>query len=163
MSDSERLRLLHGQLEDDYRFIQQCARRHIDMRSRAEQAADSEMAYMALAYLIHNLYTAFESYFLRVAKHFENNLDDSAWHRELIDRMRIDVPGIRPALISPQIAEDLDELRRFRHRFRNIYKSQLRADRVLEVSEIAVSVSQDFGEFHTRFIDWIRELLAAEG
>ena len=141
MSDSEKLRLLHGQLEDDYQFILQCATRHTDMRLRAERAADSEMASMALAYLIHNIYTAFESYFLRVAKHFENNLDDSAWHRELIDRMRIDVPGIRPALISPQIAEDLDELRRFRHRFRNIYKSQLRADRVLEVSEIAISVS----------------------
>lgn len=163
MSDDEKLRLLLGQLEDDYRFILQCATRHAEMRSRAEQAADSEMACMALAYLIHNLYTAFESYFLRVAKHFENNLDDSAWHRELIDRMRIEVPGIRPALIPPEVAENLDELRRFRHRFRNIYKSRLRADRVLEVSEIAASVSQDFGRFHTLFINWIRELLAAEG
>ncbi len=162
MSDSETLRLLHGQLEDDYRFIVQCASRHTDMRLRAEGAADSEMASMALAYLIHNLYTAFESYFLRVAKHFENNLDDSAWHRELIDRMRIEVPGIRPALIPPELAEDLDELRRFRHRFRNIYKSQLRVDRVLEVSEIAVSVSRDFGGFHREFISWIRELLAAQ-
>ena len=44
MSDDERLRLLHGQLEDDYRFIQECAMRHADMRSRAEQASDSDMA-----------------------------------------------------------------------------------------------------------------------
>ena len=113
--------------------------------------------------MIHHLYTAFESYFLRVAKHFGSNLDDSTWHRELIDRMRIEVPGIRPALIPPELAEDLDELRRFRHRFRNIYKSQLPADRVLEVSEIAVSISHDFGGFHREFINRIRKLLAAEG
>ena len=162
MSDNETLRLLEGQLEDDYRFIVQSASRHMDMRSRAARSPDAEMATMALAYLIHNLYTAFEGYFLRVAKHFENNLDDASWHRELVDRMRIEVPGIRPALISPEFAEDLDELRRFRHRFRNIYKSRLRADRVREVSQIAVSVAEQFDEFHTRFIDWVRKLQEAE-
>ncbi len=69
----------------------------------------------------------------------------------IADRMRIEVPGIRPGLIPSELAEDLDELRRFRHRFVNICKSQLRADRVLEVSEIAVSVSKDSGGFHTEF------------
>ncbi|MFP4430993.1 MAG: hypothetical protein ACLFPV_07070 [Spirochaetaceae bacterium] len=162
MSDSEALRLLQGQLEDDYQFIVQSASRHTDMRSRATQSPDVEMATIALAFLIHNLYTAFEGYFLRVAKHFENNLDNASWHRELVDRMRIEVPGIRPALISPEFAEDLDELRRFRHRFRNTYKSRLRADRVREVSESAVSVAERFDEFHTRFIDWIRRLQEAE-
>jgi len=52
--------------------------------------------------------------------------------------MRIEIRGIRPVLISSELAEELDELRRFRHRFRNIYKSRLRADRVGEVLEIAV-------------------------
>ncbi len=81
MSDSETLRLLHGQLEDDYRFI-------VHLR-RGTQTCDCEPNVQpirrwppwALAYLIHHLYTAFESYFLRVAKHFGSNLDDSAWHR----------------------------------------------------------------------------------
>ncbi|MFW6252342.1 MAG: hypothetical protein ACOC4F_00300 [bacterium] len=162
MSDSDMLRLLQGQLDDDYRYIVQSAERHTEMRSRAGQTPDVEMATMALSYLIHNLYTAFESYFLRVAKFFENNLDDASWHRELIDRMRIEVPGIRPALISPEIAEELDELRRFRHRFRNIYKSQLRSVRVREVSDIAVSAAGQFGEFHARFMRWLETLIDAE-
>jgi hypothetical protein len=162
MSDSERLRLLQGQLEDDFRFIEQCAVRHSDMRTRAETSPDTEMAHMALAYLIHNLYTAFESYFLRVAKHFENNLDDASWHRELIDRMRIEVPGIRPAVVSTGIAENLDELRRFRHRFRNIYKSHLRSDRVLEVSDIAIAVSDQFSKDHTRFLEWVQSIIDTE-
>jgi hypothetical protein len=130
MSDSERLRLLQGQLEDGFRFVEQCAVRHSDMRTRAETSPDTEMAHMALAYLIHNLYTEFESYFLRVAKHFENNLD---------------------------------ELRRFRHRFRNMYKSHLRSDRVLEVSDIAIAVSDQFSEDHTRFLEWVQSIIDAEG
>lgn len=48
MSDNETLRLLEGQLEDDYRFIVQSASRHMDMRSRAAQSPDAEMATMAL-------------------------------------------------------------------------------------------------------------------
>ena len=63
---------------------------------------------------LHGLYNAIEAYFLRVAKFFENNIDEAAWHRDLLDRMRLDVPGIRPALITDRIlAERIDELRRF--------------------------------------------------
>ncbi len=162
MSDNERLRLLRAQLEDDYRFIVDCAQRHAEMVSRASQTDDEEMATAAVAYLVHNLYTAFEGYFLRVAKCFENSVDDSSWHRELIDRMKIAIPGIRPAVISAELAEPLDELRRFRHLFRNLYKSRLKKHRVAEISEIATMLSSHFGACHNSFVAWIDALLAAE-
>jgi len=78
MSDSDFLRLLRAQLEDDFSFIEESASRHSEMVERASQTQDTEMATMAVAYLLHNLYTAFEGYFLRVAKHFENSLDEAA-------------------------------------------------------------------------------------
>ncbi len=162
MSDSERLRLLRAQFDDDYLFIRESARRHVDMVSRAAHARDDEMATTAVAYLVHNLYTAFQGYFLRIAKHFENSLKDSAWHRELIDRMKIAIPGIRPAVITPDLVEPLDELRRFRHLFRNMYKSRLREDRVTEVSEIAATIVKEFDTCHEAFVGWIDALLAAE-
>ena len=80
----------------------------------------------------------------------------------MIDRMKIAIPSIRPALITPDLVEPLDELRRFRHLFRNMYKSRLRKDRVNEVSEIAPQVVQDFQACHKTFADWIDALLAAE-
>ena len=162
MSDSDRLRLLRGQLEEDHRFITLCAQRHTEMVSRAAHATDDEMATMAVAYLLHNLYTAFEGYFHRVAKHFENSIDDSSWHRELLERMKIDVPGIRPAIIDAELEEQLDELRRFRHLFRNLYKSQLKRHRVREVSGIADTAVERFSRHHLRLIAWIDELLRAE-
>ena len=162
MSDRDRLRLLRAQLEEDFRFIQYCAGRHSDMVARASSASDREMATMAIAYLLHNLYTAIENYMLRIAKHFENTLEDSSWHRELIERMKIEIPGLRPAVITSDLEEPLDELRRFRHVFRNVYKSALKPSRVNEVSEIAASIEEDLSERHQHFVSWLDELIAAE-
>lgn len=162
MSDSDRLRLLRGHLEEDHRFISLCAQRHTEMVSRAAHPTDDEMAAMAVAYLLHNLYTAFEGYFFRIAKCFENSIDDASWHRELIERMKIEVPGIRPAIIDAELEEQLDELRRFRHLFRNLYKSQLKPHRVQEVSGIADTAVERFYRHHIRLIAWIDDLLRAE-
>jgi hypothetical protein len=159
MSDRDRLRLLRAQLDDDFSFIQDNLQRHNEMAARASRSTDDEMATMAVAYLLHNLYTALEGYFYRVAKHFENSLDDSSWHRELIDRMRIDVPGIRPALITVDMVEPLDELRRFRHLFRNLYKSRLKTERVMEISGTIAPLIQDFARCHQLFIEWLDQLI----
>ncbi len=160
MNDDERLRVLRGQLEDDFRFIAECAQRHSDMVSRASLSTDDEMATMAVAYLLHNLYTAFEGYFLRIAKHFENSIDDASWHKELLERMRIEIPGMRPAVIDKDLAEPLDELRRFRHLFRNLYKSQLKSHRVREISDLVDDTVDRFDACHRRFVAWIDELLS---
>ena len=103
-----------------------------------------------------------DSDFLRVAKHFENSLDEAAWHRELIERMKIDVPGIRPAVISRELEDPLDELRRFRHLYRNLYESKLKPRRVSEVSESVVPLMRAFRPCHERFTAWIDELIDRE-
>ena len=117
---------------------------------------------MAVAYLLHNLYTSIEGYFLRIAKHFENSLNDPSWHRELIERMGIEIPGLRPAVISADLQEPLDELRRFRYLFRNLYKSELKPARVHEVSAFADSVEERFAPCHRAFVSWLDELIATE-
>ena len=162
MSDRDRLRLLRAQLEEDFRFIHYCSKRHSDMVARASSTSDREMATMAIAYLLHNLYTAIENYMVRIAKQFENTLEDSSWHRELIERMKIEIPGLRPAVISSELEEPLDELRRFRHLFRNVYKSELKPSRVNEVSDIAAAIEENLAERHKRFVSWLDELIAAE-
>jgi hypothetical protein len=56
----------------------------------------------------------------------------------------------------------LDELRRFRHLFRNLYKSQLKPNRVREVSDLVNPLIKRFTPCHHRFLAWIDELLATE-
>lgn len=63
---------------------------------------------------------------LRVAKAFENNIDDEkGWHTELIRRMTLTLPGIRPALLTAEMARCLQHLRGFRHIFTHAYDLDL--------------------------------------
>jgi hypothetical protein len=57
----------------------------------------------------------------------------SDWHAELLRQMSMSVRGIRPELISEATSKMLDEYRRFRHLFRNIYGFVLDARRTVEL------------------------------
>lgn len=162
MKDADDLKILKSQLEADWAFVLHTRRANEIMVDRTNLTPKEDMAVIAVAYTLHNLYTAFEAYFLRVAKFFENNLDGGGWHHQLIARMELDIPGIRPALLSADMAEGLDELRRFRHVFRNLYKSKLQPERVAWVQRYAEPVVKLFGERHRQFIDWIDQLIATE-
>ena len=91
---------------------------------------------IVVGYYLHNLYMGFEHIFERVAETFENQIaDKSQRHAQLLRRMSLDIPEMRPRLISDEAYECLDELRRFRHVFRSAYTIRLDADRLkLEVS-----------------------------
>jgi hypothetical protein len=85
----------------------------------------------SLAYQLHNLYNAVEDLFKIVTSAFENQaIDVSRWHAELLGRMRLEIKGVRPALVSADLYPLLDELRAFRHFFRHAYGRRLQDDRV---------------------------------
>jgi len=92
--------------------------------------ATDSLDWAALGYTIHAAFTCIENHCLRVAKTFENGLDDTSWHRGLLDRMTLDIPEIRPALLDAGARRLLDELRAFRHVFRTLYSDRLDAERL---------------------------------
>ena len=75
-----------------------------------------------LAEILTNTYTCVETILFRIARVFENHLDAQQWHKALLHKMRVEVPGVRKAVLSPEAYTALDELRRFRH-FRRYYYS----------------------------------------
>ncbi len=86
---------------------------------------------IVIGYYLHNLYNAFESIFRLVAQSFENHIPDTShWHALMLERMGRDIEGIRPRLLSESAVEALDELRRFRHLFRHLYRYDLKPDGV---------------------------------
>ena len=67
-------------------------------------------------------YNVVEQMALRVAKAFENNVDDErGWHTELMRRLSIRIAGVRPPLFSDELRQPLQELRAFRHVFVHAY------------------------------------------
>lgn len=75
------------------------------------------------------LYTAIEDYFKSIAATFENSIDNHArYHLELLRILSVDIPEIRPAVISEKSFLLLDKLRAFRHFIRHGYNYILDPD-----------------------------------
>lgn len=105
------------------------------------------------AFHVHNYYNAVEDLLKIVAAAFENNITDaSRWHSELIDRMAMDIEGVRPRLISAETAALLHRLRSFRHFFRHAYRV------TLDESEIRLNIER-VKEIHPDLLADVRRFL----
>ncbi|MFW6292793.1 MAG: hypothetical protein ACOC7V_10760 [Spirochaetota bacterium] len=129
-----------------------------ELRSANERAArrvavgnPDELEYAALGYTIHNIFNLIENYATRIARTFENAIDPASWHRELIERMQLSIAGVRPALWDRNLAGRIDELRRFRHVFRNMYANDLDPKRVAAVQDGVPATLTLFCAAHDRF------------
>lgn len=87
---------------------------------------DSFTELAAAAYLLHNIYNALENSFEQVSRSFENHVKDLAqWHKELLGKMFLEIPGIRPAVVPKELHGTLNDLRGFRHVFRHSYDFEI--------------------------------------
>ena len=67
-----------------------------------------------------SFYTCLETAFLRISQFFENALNSSRWHEQLLRAMTRTIPSVRERVISDASYAALSELRRFRH-FKRYY------------------------------------------
>lgn len=89
----------------------------------------------SLALNMHDFYTGCEKVFKEIAKTIDRALPSGAdWHRSLIDQMNVAIPSTRPAILSDETYELLDEYLGFRHIVRSVYAFNLDQNRVLELA-----------------------------
>ncbi len=85
----------------------------------------------SVALNLHGLYSGFERLFTHIAETIDGKLPQGAeWHKLLLEQMKTEIPGIRPAVISTETGKFLDELRRFRHIVRNVYTHHIDPERL---------------------------------
>lgn len=110
-------------------------------------------------YWLHNLYCAFEDLFKMVAGFWENDVGtDESFHIHLLKRMQVRIKGIRPALLSKDSFENLNELRGFRHVFRHAYSYGLDDQRVLTLLRHVLSKKDLIMEDLLKFQDDIASI-----
>lgn len=57
---------------------------------------------------------------------FENHVRDRGrWHRELLEKMFLDIPTLRPPVLPEQLRSILGDLLGFRHLFRHAYELKI--------------------------------------
>lgn len=101
---------------------------HLDRVGREEPGP---LEVRGAASVLHDFYNGLESIFTRIAVQVDRNMPEGPhWHVDLLRRMTRATPGLRPALLDEDLAEELEEFLRFRHLFRHTYGFRLRWERI---------------------------------
>lgn len=109
---------------NDLAAIEKMAARLGKIAGTMDPGSFTELA--ATAYLLHNIYNALENSFEQISRSIENHVKDpSQWHKELLGKMFLEIPGIRPAVLPQELRGTLNELRGFRHVFRHSYDFEI--------------------------------------
>ena len=75
-----------------------------------ELLGKTDRSALMVAGILENYYTCLETIFLRISQYFENNLSPDQWHRDLLEKMTIDIEGIRITAVSEKSYTRLLEL-----------------------------------------------------
>ena len=96
----------------------------------------------ACAYELGRMYNVLERMLERLCDDFENHFEKRGdYHERLLQRLTLDLPGIRPAFLPKDQVPALRELKGFRHVIRHAYDLTLRADRLAELTHLAEQVT----------------------
>lgn len=126
-----RLAALCAVIDQDLRAIERWAA-EIETASPALTSKEPGFRDLApVAYALHNLYNALENTFEQISRTFENHITDTAqWRKELLNKMFLDIPHVRPAVLPESLRPYISDLRGFRHVFRHGYDFQLDAEKL---------------------------------
>ena len=85
---------------------------------------------LIIAGLLENYYTCLETILLRISQHFENRLGSDRWHTDLLQKMTLEIKGVRVAAVSEAAFPPLLQLLQFRHFKRNYFELEYDWDRL---------------------------------
>jgi hypothetical protein len=120
---------------------------------KCRATAPTEIELSALAALLHSFYTGVENIFKRVAVELDGEpVRGDSWHRELLLRMAKPTAS-RPALLSEDLHDSLNEYLRFRHVFRNAYSFDLDWQKM---SPLVLRLEETFKQLESALNDFVK-------
>lgn len=124
-----------------------------------QESGPAEFRAAAAATFLVRFYTGIEQIFQRIAQEFDGGLPvGSAWHRDLLMSMAREIPTSRPALLTVQLRDTLDEYRKFRHRVMHAYGADLDWEAMYPLVERVEDVTVQVQVALDRFAAFVRAL-----
>ena len=114
-----------------------------------------------VASIIESYFTCAETIFLRISQFFENNLSENRWHKDLLEKMTLQINEIRPRVISDTVYKDMEELLRFRHFKRYYFNLAYDWERLDEIIKRAKRVHVPLKSDLTGFNNTLRSFLSS--
>ncbi len=113
----------------------------------------------AISSILHDYYTGIEKIFSRIALEMEGELPKGEnWHRQLLERMAVEIEKERPPVISKELEIKLDEYLRFRHLFRHSYGFLLQWEKCEKLAQNLQKCHKQFASELLEFLSFLREL-----
>lgn len=95
---------------------------------------DDSLYLDSVALNLHYFYNGLERIFERIAENIDEIKPEGLnWHQQILKQMAMEIPKVRPAVISQDLKEELDKYRAFRHFVRNIYVHNFRIDKIKDL------------------------------
>ena len=113
----------------------------------------------AVALNLHGFYEGLERLFEVIADGVDHTKPSGAnWHQDLLRQMSIDIPGVRPPVLSPELRDLLERYRGFRHVVHNVYMFSLDPDQIeIIIRQLQPVMDQVDGELCT-FANFLQHL-----
>ena len=122
---AERIR---KELDDLERLV---ARANRAMSTVKKNQQDADLFLDSASLNLHDVYSGLERVFKQIAATVDGTVPTSAeWHRELLEQMGLDLPKVRPPVLTRKAIQSLDEYLRFRHVVRNVYTFSFDPERI---------------------------------
>ncbi|MCC6298363.1 MAG: hypothetical protein IT314_03635 [Anaerolineales bacterium] len=113
--------------------VERSVTRSLALSKKAHTSGDDGY-WDGVALNLHGFYTGIEHILEDIARTLETSLPSgSGWHADLLTQMSGKIEGVRPAVISRNTRNSLDEFRGLRHVIRNVYAFNLRSARLDEL------------------------------
>ncbi|MCA9968762.1 MAG: hypothetical protein KC425_01030 [Anaerolineales bacterium] len=144
--------VLHRRIASEWENVRAAA-----AKAQAAFAAGGDYYVDAASLSLHGFYNGTERLLTWIARQIDGSLPQGAsWHRELLQQMTLDVPGVRPPVLRKPTATLLEEYLGFRHIVRNLYAWELEHDKVKRLVDLLPQTVQameaDLNAFG-RFLD----------
>lgn len=116
---SGRIKQQLDDLEQEYQYALK--------QAELAQITGIDAYWIAAGFGLQGFYTGVEKIFEQIARVVDESLlkQSERWHQELLEQMRIEVPGTRPPVIDSQTYQVLRNYLGFRHVVRNNYTHRL--------------------------------------
>lgn len=118
---------------------------------------DQEVYVDSVALNLHSFYSGVEKLFELIVRQFDTLPTGKDWHKTLLEQVT-ESTTIRPAIIGPECAQQLDEFRRFRHLVRNVYSTNLQPEKMSDLIETLPILWNDLAAELCAFADFLEKL-----
>jgi hypothetical protein len=146
MANREKLLTLAAEIRQELANLLRIASEATETWAKRQSVRpDERQVYLkSTALELHNFYTAAERIFEHVAGDLNGALPQTHdWHLRLLRTMAVEVPEVRPAVLSEELVEHLSEYLRFRHVVRNVYGFELDEERMTPLMARIEATAQD--------------------